>query len=62
MAENESTSEWEGKTLSHFEDETGKKLDNLDMLSVLVMVFSDGSKIKLAPGWYGDECYWSQRS
>jgi len=56
----EQVSKYEGKTLSHFEDEFGNKLDDLHMVDELNIVFTDGSKIKMSQDWRGSECYWSQ--
>lgn len=50
----------EGKTLSHFEDEFGKELEYLHMITDFVIVFTDGSKIRLGQDWRGSECYFSQ--
>lgn len=58
----ESASKHEGKTLSHFENQFGKKLDDLYMVDELIIVFTDGSKIKMDQDWRGSECYWSQRA
>jgi len=56
----ENMDKYEGKELSHFENEYGKKLKDLHMVEDLVIVFSDGSKIKMSQDWRGAECYWSQ--
>lgn len=56
----ENVSQYEGKALSHFEDEFGNKLEDLNMVTDLVIVFTDGCKIKLAQDWRGCECYFSQ--
>lgn len=56
------TEKYQGKTLSHFEDEHGQRLKSLYMLEGLHIVFTDGSKIKLAQDWRGMDCYWSQKS
>lgn len=60
MIISEQTSKHTGKKLSHFEDELGQKLDNLLLLECVVIVFDDGTKIKLAQDWRGNECYFSQ--
>ena len=56
----EDTKKYKGKTLSHFEDEFGNKLDDLNMVKELIIVFDDGSKIKMGQDWRGSECYFSQ--
>ena len=56
----ENMDKYEGRTLSHFENEFGKKLENLSMLTSFVIVFTDGSKISLGQDWRGGECYFSQ--
>lgn len=57
----ESTKKYEGKTLSHFEDEFGNRLDDLHMIADdFYIVFKDGAKIRLAPDWRGNEVYLSQ--
>jgi len=56
----ESMDKYEGKTLSHFEDEWGNQLKDLNMITDLFIVFTDGSKIRLGQDWYGSECYFSQ--
>lgn len=60
MLFNEITSVHEGKVLSHFEDEFGSKLDRLYMITDFIIVFTDGSKIKMGQDWRGAECYFSQ--
>ncbi len=52
--------EHEGKVLSHFENKYGDKLNDLFMLHELVIVFTDGSKIRIEQDWRGQECYWSE--
>lgn len=56
----ENMSKYEGKTLSHFENEFGKKIEDLHMVTDIVIVFTDGSKISLRQDWRGSECYFSQ--
>lgn len=56
----ENVEKHEGKTLSHFEDLAGNKLESLYMIDGLVIVFRDGTKIKISQDWRGQECYLSQ--
>ena len=56
----EDTKKYKGKTFSHFENEAGDKLNDLNMVMELIIVFDDGSKIKMAQDWRGGECYFSQ--
>ncbi len=56
----ENMDKYEGKTLSHFEDEFGNKLEDLHMVTDFVIVFTNGSKISLGQDWRGSECYFSQ--
>jgi len=56
----ENMDKYEGKTLSHFENEYGRKLKDLHMTTDIVIVFTDGSKIILGQDWRGSECYFSQ--
>lgn len=56
----ESTENHKGEVISHFEDEQGNMLDDLNMLDCLVIVFNSGSRVKLAQDWRGNECYLSQ--
>ena len=56
----EDIKKYEGKQFSHFENEYGNKITDLNMVDCLVIVFSDKSKIKMAQDWRGRECYFSQ--
>lgn len=56
----EKTDSHKGKILSHFEDESGNKLDDLYMCDSIVIVFINGDKIILGQDWRGSECYFSQ--
>lgn len=60
MLLSEDTSKHKGKVLSHFEDEYGNEIDNLNMIECLVIVFVDKTKIKISQDWRGSECYLSQ--
>jgi len=54
------TDQYTEKVIDHFEDEFGNKLNNLNMLETLTIVFKDGEKIFLTRDWRGNECYFSQ--
>jgi len=60
MLLSEDLEKYKGKTFSHFEDEFGRKLSDLNMVTELIIVFDDGSKIKMGQDWRGSECYFSQ--
>lgn len=49
-----------GKTISHFEDEQGTKLECLHLCELLVIVFDDGTKITLGVDVRGVDEYISQ--
>ena len=58
----QNTERHEGKVIDHFEDEHGGKLSDLLMCTALIIVFTDGSRIKMMPDWRGAECYFSQHN
>lgn len=60
MILSEDVAKHKGKKLSHFEDDYGNEINDLNMIDCIVIVFSDGSKIKIAQDWRGSECYLSQ--
>ena len=60
MLSDQGAEELKGKTIKHFEDAYGNELEGLTMLSDLVIVFTDGSKMKLTTDWRGNDCYFSQ--
>ncbi len=60
MLISENIEKYKGKQFSHFENEYGDKINDLNMVTCLVIVFSDKAKIKMAQDWRGSECYFSQ--
>ena len=54
------TDRYEGKRVSHFEDDDGNKLSYLHMQDAVTIVFDDGDKIYLRSDWRGCDCYISQ--
>lgn len=51
---------YHGKTVSHFENERGEKLDQVIMEEDLVVVFEDGDRLTIKPDPRGQDCYLSQ--
>ena len=53
---------YKGEKIARFEGIYGDELENLVMVSDLVIVFESGKKIILKQDWRGDECYFSQHT
>ena len=54
------TRDKKGKVIDRFEDEYGNELDDLNMKETIIIIFTDGSKIKLGIDTYGSETYISE--
>ena len=54
------TSDHKGKVIDRFEDEFRNEITYLNMQDTIIIIFTDGSKIKLGIDTYGSETYISE--